>query len=79
VIGPGRTLEDAARSTPVHFFVIVSARDHLVNPEPALDWANSISAPTYVSTGDCAHLIMTCDAEGVSSRVRPFLLTGKVP
>ena len=79
VIGPGRTLEDAARSTPVHFLVIVSALDHLVNPEPALDWANAIVAPTYISAGDCAHLIMTCDAEGVSSRVRPFLLTGKVP
>ena len=79
VVGPGRTLEDVARSTPVHFLVIVSARDHLVNPEPALDWANATSAPTYISAGDCAHLIMTCDAEGVSSRVRPFLLTGKVP
>ena len=78
VIG-ARSPEDAAHSTPVHFLVMVSAQDHLVNPEPALDWANSIGAPTYISTGDCAHLIMSCDAEGVSSRVRTFLLTGNVP
>jgi homoserine O-acetyltransferase len=78
VIGQ-RPPEDVARSTPVHFLIIVSAQDHLVNPEPALDWANAIGAPTYISTGDCAHLIMTCDAEAVSSRVKRFLLTGKMP
>ena len=71
--------DQAAQSTPVHFLVIVSAQDHLVNPEPALDWANATGAPTYISLGDCAHLIMSCDAEGVSTRVKAFLLTGKVP
>jgi homoserine O-acetyltransferase/O-succinyltransferase len=71
--------EQAAQSTPVHFLVIVSAQDHLVNPEPALDWANATGAPTYISLGDCAHLIMSCDGEGVSTRVKAFLLTGKVP
>jgi homoserine O-acetyltransferase/O-succinyltransferase len=78
VIGQ-RTPEDAARSTPVHFLIIVSAQDHLVNPQPALDWASAIGAPTYIATGDCAHLIMSCDAEGVSTRVKAFLLTGKMP
>ena len=38
VIG-NRTFAEAARSTPAHFLVIVSAEDHLVNPQPALDWA----------------------------------------
>ena len=76
VIG-SRTLADAARSTPVRFLVIVSAQDHLVNPQPALDWAAATGAPTYISQGDCAHLIMTCDAEAVSSRVKAFLQTGK--
>lgn len=71
--------EDAARSTPVHFLIIVSAQDHLVNPQPALDWAKAIDAPTYISTGECAHLIMSCDAEAVSSRIKGFLLTGKMP
>lgn len=78
VIGQ-HTPEEAARSTPVHFLIIVSAQDHLVNPQPALDWAKAIGAPTYIATGDCAHLIMSCDAEGVSKRVKAFLLTGKIP
>jgi homoserine O-acetyltransferase len=78
VIG-ARTLEVAARSAPARFLVIVSAQDHLVNPQPALDWAAATGAPTYVSQGSCAHLIMSCDAAAVSSRVRTFLLDGKLP
>jgi homoserine O-acetyltransferase len=77
VIGD-RTLAAAARATPARFLVIVSREDHLVNPQPALDWAGATGAPTYVSLGSCAHLIMSCDAEAVSSRVRAFLLTGKL-
>lgn len=77
VIGQ-RTLADAAHATTAHFLVIVSGRDHLVNPQPALDWAAALGAPTYISQGDCAHLIMTCDAAAVSTRVRQFLATGSL-
>ena len=72
VIG-NRSLAQAAQSTHAHFLVIVAAHDHLVNPQPALAWAAALRAPIYVSQGDCAHLIMTCDAQQVSSRVRTFL------
>jgi homoserine O-acetyltransferase len=78
VIG-NRSLAEAAHSTHAHFLVVVSAHDNLVNPKPALDWAAALGAPTYVSQGSCAHLIMTCDAEAVSSRVRQFLDTGTLP
>jgi homoserine O-acetyltransferase len=77
VIG-NRTLAEAARATPAHFLIIVSGEDHLVNPQPALDWAAAINAPTYVSHGACAHLIMNCDAEAVSTRVKKFLISGKL-
>ncbi len=77
VIGT-RTLAEAAHASTAHFLVIVSAQDHLVNPQPALDWAAALGAPTYISQGDCAHLIMLCDAAGVSVRVRSFLATGAV-
>ena len=72
VIGD-RPLAEAARSAKAKFLVIASAEDHLVNPQPALDWAAAIGAPVYISHGSCAHLIMTCDAKGVSTRVRQFL------
>jgi homoserine O-acetyltransferase len=70
-----RTLADAARATPVHFLIIVNTEDHLVNPQPALDWAAATHAPIYISHASCAHLIMSCDAVAVSSRVRQFLAT----
>ncbi len=76
VVG-NRTIAEAARATAAHFLVIVSAEDHLVNPQPALDWAAALGAPTYISHGDCAHLIMSCDAAAVSSRVRAFLIAGQ--
>jgi homoserine O-acetyltransferase len=76
VIGD-KTLSESARATKARFLVIVAAEDHLVNPQPALDWAHAMGAPVYVSHGSCAHLIMGCDAEAVSSRVRAFL-DGKV-
>lgn len=75
VIG-NRTTAEAAKATTARFLVIVSARDHLVNPQPALDWAAALQAPTYISQGTCAHLIMNCDADAVSARVREFLLNG---
>lgn len=75
VIG-SRSIAEAARATTARFLVIVNARDHLVNPQPALDWAAALQAPSYISQGTCAHLIMNCDAAAVSARVRDFLLNG---
>jgi homoserine O-acetyltransferase len=77
VIGD-RAPADVARAVKARFLVVVAAEDHLVNPQPALDWAAAAGAQVYISHGTCAHLIMTCDAEGVSSHVRPFLAAEKL-
>jgi homoserine O-acetyltransferase/O-succinyltransferase len=69
----GRTIEEVARSVPMKFLVIVAAEDRMVTPQPALAWAKAVGAETYISPGTCAHLIMNCDAEAVSSRVERFL------
>ena len=70
----GRTIAEAAQTTaPVHFLVIVAAQDRMVTPQPALEWARALSAPTYVSPGTCAHLIMNCDAPAVVDQVTKFL------
>ncbi len=78
VIG-NRSLADAARAAKPKFLIIVSAEDRMVNPQPALDWAKAAGAPVYVSHGSCAHLIMNCDAQAVSSRVRGFLAENGSP
>lgn len=69
----GRSIEDVARDLPVKFLVIVAAEDRMVTPAPALAWAKAIGAETYISLGECAHLIMSCDAGAVSERVQRFL------
>ena len=70
VTGP---IAETARRTTAKFLVIVSAEDHLVNPQPALEWATALGAPTYISRGECAHLIMLCDSLEVARRTREFL------
>ncbi len=75
----GRPLEEVARSLPVKFFVIVAAEDRMVAPAPALAWATAAGAETYVSRGECAHLIMNCDAEAVHERVERFLSASPAP
>lgn len=72
VIGKSE-LAAVARGAKPRFLIIVNAEDHLVNPQPALDWAAAAGAAVYISHGSCAHLIMNCDAEAVSTRVRQFL------
>jgi homoserine O-acetyltransferase len=69
----GRSIEEVARSLPVKFLIIVGAEDRMVTPALALAWAKAVGAETYISHGECAHLIMSCDALAVSERVRRFL------
>lgn len=69
----GRPIDDVARSTSVRFLIVAAVEDRMVAPQPALEWARAAGAETYISPGACAHLIMSCDAEAVGSRVRRFL------
>lgn len=69
----GRPLEEVARSSRVKFLVINAAEDRMVAPGPALEWAKAAGAEVYLSHGECAHLIMSCDAAGVRERVERFL------
>jgi homoserine O-acetyltransferase len=78
VIG-GRPLEEVAKASPQHYLIIVSALDRMVNPQPSLAWAAAKGAPTYISQGTCAHIIMDCDAAAVSTLVQKFLSEGKAP
>jgi homoserine O-acetyltransferase len=69
----GKPLEEVARNTPVRFLVIVGAEDRMVTPGPGIAWAKAKGSEVYVSRGECAHLIMNCDAEAVTEKVERFL------
>jgi homoserine O-acetyltransferase len=68
-------LAQAAAHVKAGFFIAVSAQDHLVNSAPALQWADWVHAPSFVSRNDCGHrmLLAECDGEAVSSAIREFL------
>jgi homoserine O-acetyltransferase len=67
------SVADAAQKVHVSQFIVVAVNDHLVNPAPALEWAQSIHARTYISSGDCGHRIFVCDGPALTAAVREFL------
>lgn len=69
----GKPLDEVARNSPVKFLIINAAEDRMVAPGPALEWAKAAGAEVYLSHGECAHLIMSCDAAAVRKRVERFL------
>jgi homoserine O-acetyltransferase/O-succinyltransferase len=72
-IGHGASLEEAARRVRAKVLIVPSAQDHMVNPEPALDFAKLIDAKTFELEGDCGHLATGCESARLNPVVRAFL------
>ena len=60
----GITLEQAAKRVQAKLLVIVSPQDHMVNPAPALAFANAIGAPVVSLDSPCGHMSVTCISVG---------------
>jgi len=56
----GETLEQAAKRVHARMLVFVSPEDHMVNPEPAVDFANAIGAPVVLLQSNCGHSSLSC-------------------
>jgi homoserine O-acetyltransferase len=69
----GKTIDRVARESQLKWLIVVSKYDHLVYPGPALAWAKAAGAETYISDTPCGHLILDCDAHGLSKRMETFL------
>jgi homoserine O-acetyltransferase len=57
--------------------IVVSARDHMVNPQPALDFAPLVHAQTLVLESDCGHLAPGCESAKMYPAVKQFLEKGQ--
>lgn len=66
-------MESAARAVKARTLIVVSLRDHMVNPRPALEFARLIKAKTLEVDAECGHLIFECQGEQVRSAVAAFL------
>ncbi len=67
------SMEDAARRVKARVLVVNAAQDHMVSPEPALNFAKRIGAKTIVLESDCGHLSPGCEATTLDPAVRSFL------
>jgi homoserine O-acetyltransferase/O-succinyltransferase len=60
----GLSFEKIARQVRAKMLVIVSPEDHMVNPGPALRFANDLGAPVVELDSPCGHLSFTCISVG---------------
>jgi len=72
-IAHGGSMEEAAKRVKAHVLVVNAAQDHMVSPEPALNFAKLIGAKTLVLESDCGHLAPGCEAATLDPAVRAFL------
>lgn len=72
-IAHGASLEEAAKRVKARVLIVPSLQDHMVNPEPALNFAKLIGAKTFLLKGDCGHLATGCESATLNPTVRAFL------
>lgn len=62
-----------AASVKAQVLVVVATQDHMVNPLPAIAFAEQIYAPIVRLEGNCGHLATGCEAAKFTAAVRRFL------
>jgi homoserine O-acetyltransferase/O-succinyltransferase len=62
--GLGMTLGQTAKRVHAKLLVIVSPEDHMVNPNPALEFAGAAGAPIVKLDSSCGHLSLGCISVG---------------
>jgi homoserine O-acetyltransferase len=66
------SMKDAAQRVKTDLFVIVSSTDLIVNPNPALEFADLIDADAYIFENNCGHLAPNCEMEEFVKIVNDF-------
>ena len=74
-IAQGGSMEDAAKKMKTKVLIVVASQDHMVNPQPALDFAPLVHAQTLILDSDCGHLAPGCESAKMYPVVRAFLAT----
>src|SRR4051794_10517041 len=72
-VAEGGSLEAAAKKVKAKVLVVAAAQDHMVNPQPALDFAPLIHARTLVLESDCGHRATGCESAKMFPAVKAFL------
>lgn len=67
------SIEEAAKAVRAKLFVIVSQTDLLVNPNPAIEFAELAEAKLHIFNNNCGHLAPGCEMETFKEMVQDFL------
>ena len=71
--GFGGSLEAAAKAVRAKVLIVVARADHVVTPQPALEFAKLLNAPTLILDGECGHSATGCEAAKIRPAVSQFL------
>jgi homoserine O-acetyltransferase/O-succinyltransferase len=69
----GGSMEKAAAAVKAKVFVIVARQDHVVTPQPAIDFARQMGATLLELQSDCGHLGPSCEQGQVFAALAAFL------
>jgi homoserine O-acetyltransferase len=69
----GGSMQRAAASVRAKTLVVISVQDHMVNPGPALRFAEGAKASVLKLTGNCGHMATGCESAKMNAAVRAFL------
>ena len=66
------SMEKAAEAIKADVLMIVSETDHLVNPQPAIDFAKVLDCELVVLENNCGHLAIGCEMDRCVQLVNQF-------
>ncbi|HEY0564274.1 MAG TPA: alpha/beta fold hydrolase [Terriglobales bacterium] len=67
------SMERAAQAVKAQMLIIVSPQDHVVTPEPAIDFAHLAHAELLPIQSDCGHMMPSCEGARVNAAINDFL------
>ena len=71
----GGSIEQAAAAVKAPMLVAVSVQDHMVNPIPAMKFAELKKTQLLKLEGDCGHLATACQSDLMNPAIDQFLAT----
>ena len=72
--GHGGKMIEAAQSVKAKLLVVVATQDHMVNPQPATQFAKLARARLLELNGNCGHMATGCESIKMTPAVRAFLV-----
>ena len=66
------SMKEAAKKVKAELLIIVSSTDLIVNPKPALEFADLVDAESYIFENNCGHLAPGCEMQEFVDIVNDF-------